>query len=107
YRSEFDFTPHWETRTYDLSQVRGLDLFMSYWDSPLIAHTIMSWEFDDGNHLAISIETRKERGESYSAVRGFFRQYELYYVVADERDVIGVRTDYRGERVDLYSLPLA
>jgi hypothetical protein len=77
---------------------------MSYWASPLIAHTIMSWEFDDGGHLAISIETRKERGESYSAVRGFFRQYELYYVVADERDVIGVRTNHRGERVYLYRL---
>ena len=64
----------------------------------------MSWEFADGQHLAISIETRKERGEEYSAVRGFFRQYELYYVVADERDVIGVRTNYRGEDVYLYRL---
>jgi hypothetical protein len=107
YRSETDYTPHWEQRTYDLSTVRGLDLFMSYWGSPLIAHTIMSWEFGDGQHLAISIETRKERGESYSAVRGFFRQYELYYVVADERDVIGVRTDHRGEEVYLYRLAVA
>ena len=104
YRSETDFTPHWEERTYDLSLVRGLDLFLSYWGSPMIAHTIMSWEFDDGSHLAISIETRKERGELYSAVRGFFRQYELYYVVADERDVIGVRTGHRGEHVYLYRL---
>jgi hypothetical protein len=104
YRSESDFTPRWEQRTYDLGQVRGLDIFLSYWGSPLIAHTIMSWEFDDGQHLAISIETRKERGESYSALRGFFRQYELYYVVADERDVIGVRANHRDERVYLYRL---
>ena len=104
YRSETDYTPHWETRTYDLDQVRGLDLFLSYWGSPTIAHTIMSWDFADGPSLAISIETRKEKGEEYSAVRGFFRQFELYYVVADERDVIRLRTDFRGEDVFLYRL---
>jgi len=104
YRSETDYTPHWETRTYDLSQVRGLDLFLSYWSSPTIAHTIMSWDFGDAPPLAISIETRKEVGEEYSAVRGFFRQFELYYVVADERDVIRLRTDFRNEQVYLYRL---
>jgi hypothetical protein len=104
YRSETDYTPHGETRTYDLDQVRGLDLFLSYWGSPTIAHTIMSWDFADAPPLAISIETRKEVGESYSAVLGFFRQFELYYVVADERDVIRLRTDFRGEDVFLYRL---
>ena len=104
YRSETDFTEQWETRTFDLDQLRGMDLFLSFWGPTLIAHTITSWEFADGSHLAISIETRKEKDESYSAVRGFFRQYELYYVVADERDVIRLRTNYRGERVYLYRL---
>jgi hypothetical protein len=104
YRSETDFTEHWETRSYDLSKLRGLDLFLIYWGSPNIAHTILSWDFDDGQHLAISIETRKETGESYSAVRGFFRQYELYYVVADERDVVALRTNHRNEDVYLYPL---
>ncbi len=104
YRSEDDFDESWETRSYDLSKLRGLDLFLSYWGSPLIAHTIASWEFEDGQHLAISIETRKEVGESYSAILGFFRQYELYYVASDERDVIGVRTNHRGEEVYLYRL---
>jgi hypothetical protein len=104
YRSETDFTPRWETRTFDLSRLQGLDLFMSYWGSPSIAHTILSWDFDDGEHLAISIETRKELGEEYSAVAGFFKQYELYYVVADERDVIRLRTNYRREQVYLYPL---
>jgi hypothetical protein len=79
-------------------------MFLSYWGSPMIAHTIASWEFSDGRHLAISIETRKEVGESYSAILGFFRQFELYYVVAEERDVIGVRTNHRGEEVYLYRL---
>lgn len=94
----------WETRAYDLGSVVGLDLFLCSWGPRAIAHTILSWEFADGRHLAISIETRKERGEEYSAVRGFFRQYELYYVVADERDVIGVRARCRGEEVYLYRL---
>jgi hypothetical protein len=104
YRSETDFTEHWETRSYDLARLRGLDLFVIYWGSPSIAHTILSWSFDDGRHLAVSIETRKEKGERYSAVRGFFRQYELYYVIADERDVVGVRTNHRHEDVYLYPL---
>ena len=93
----------WETRTWDLSKLEGVDLYMSYWGSPMIAHTIASWDFgDDAPPLAISIETRKEIGEAYSAVLGFFRQFELYYVVADERDVVGVRTNHRGETVRLY-----
>lgn len=102
YRSETDFTERWETRTYDLNAIEGADLFLSYWGSPAIAHTIVSWQFRDAPPLAISIETRKEKGESYSAIRGFFREYELYYVAADERDVIGVRTNHRGEDVFLY-----
>ncbi|MEE3331453.1 MAG: DUF4105 domain-containing protein [Myxococcota bacterium] len=104
YRSENSFTERWETRTYDLSDVKGIDFFLSYWGSPKIAHTIMSWDFGDGKPLAISIETRKEVGEDYSAVLGFFRQFEIYYTVADERDVIGVRTNIRGERVRRYRL---
>ena len=104
YRSETDYTQRWETRTYDLDKLRGFDMFLSFWGPTLIAHTIASWEFDDGQHLAISIETRKEQGEEYSALRGFFRQYELYYVVADERDLVRLRTNYRGEQAYLYRL---
>jgi hypothetical protein len=104
YRSETDYDQRWETRTYNLDRVRGVDLFMSFWGPTQIAHTIVSWDFDDGQHLAISIETRKQKGQSYSAVRGFFRQYELYYVVADERDLVGLRTNYRGEQVYLYHI---
>jgi hypothetical protein len=104
YRSETDFTERWEDRRYDLDALRGVDMFISYWGPTLIAHTIVSWEFTDGSHLAVSIETRKERGEQYSALLGFFRQYELYYVVADERDVVRLRTNDRGEQVFLYRL---
>ncbi|WP_370889723.1 DUF4105 domain-containing protein [Caballeronia sp. RCC_10] len=104
YRTETDFTPRYEDRTFDLSKLRGLDIFMSYWGSPAIAHTIMSWDFEDSLPLAISIETRKSKGQEYSAVKGFFKQYELIYVAADERDVIRLRTNYRGEQVYLYRL---
>ncbi len=104
YQSEDDYDERWETRTYDLSKLRGVDLFLSTWGSPHIAHTIASWDFGEGNHLAISIETRKERGEAYSAILGFFRQFEIYYVVADERDLVRLRTNYRGETVRLYPL---
>lgn len=103
YRSETDYDPRWETRTYDLSQIRAVDFFLTYWGSPWIAHPIASFEFADGTHVAFSIETRKEVGEEYSALLGFFRQYELIYIVADERDVIRLRTNYRvGEDVYLY-----
>jgi hypothetical protein len=104
YKSETDFTEHWEDRTYDLSKVKSFDVFLSYWGVPWMAHAISSWEFSDGRHLAISIETRKEIGETYSALYGFFRQFELYYVVADERDVIKLRTNFRKEDVYLYKL---
>jgi hypothetical protein len=106
YRTETDYYEQWETRTYDLSKLTGVDLFLSHWSSPAIAHTIVSWEFSDGPPLAISIETRKEKGEEYSSVRGFFRDYELYYVVADERDLVRLRTNYRGEQVYLYRVKM-
>lgn len=103
YRSEFDYTPHWETKNVDLSQIRGVDVFITYWGSPYIAHPIVSFQFGDDDHVAFSIETRKEVGESYSAVLGFFREYELIYTVADERDVVRLRTNYRtGEEVYLF-----
>ena len=104
YRSESDFDERWETRELDLSRLEGVDLFLSFWGPTWIAHTIASWQFEDGPPLAISIETRKERGEAYSALLGFFRQFELYYVVADERDVVQVRTNHRGEQVFLYRM---
>jgi len=103
YRTVSDYEPRWETRSYDLSQIRGVDTFLTFWGSPWIAHPIVSFQFATGEHVAFSIETRKVVGQEYSALRGFFRQYELIYTVADERDVIRLRTNYRvGEEVYLY-----
>jgi hypothetical protein len=102
YRTETDFDPVWEDRTYDLSKLNSADLIAVYWAGRAIAHVMISFGFGGRDYVAFSIETRKERGESYSTVAGFFRQYELVYVVADERDVIGVRTTYRRPREDVY-----
>ena len=102
YRTETDFTPRWETRTYNLSELVGADVIAVYWAGKAIAHIMVSFDFGGKEHLAVSIETRKEKGERYSTLAGFFRQYELYYVVADERDVIRVRTTYRQPQEDVY-----
>ena len=107
YRSEFDYTPAYYDKQVKLDELVGVDLIATYWMGPAIAHVFLSFAFGDGQHVAVSIETRKEVGESYSTLNGFFRQYELYYVVADERDVIGLRTNHRDnppEQVHLYRL---
>lgn len=108
YRTETDYTPRWETRTVRLSQLTGVDLAIDYWGSPYIAHPIVSFQFAEGLPICFSIETRKETGENYSAIGGLYRQYELIYIVADERDVFRVRTNYRkGEDLYLYRLTMS
>jgi Domain of unknown function (DUF4105) len=89
---------------FDLNQLNEVDLITSYWAGEAIAHVFLSFGFSGGQHLAISVETRRELHEPYDAIAGFFRRYEIIYVVADERDLIGARTDTRGERVFLYRL---
>jgi hypothetical protein len=105
YRTETDYSPRWETRTVELSQLTGIDMAVNYWGSPYMAHPVISFQFSDAPPLCFSIETRKEAGESYFAIGGIYRQFELIYVVADERDVVRVRTNYReGEDIFLYRL---
>lgn len=95
YRTETDYTPGYYDKTFDLRQLDGVDLVASYWMGPTIAHVFLSFSFASKDHLAISIEARKSRDEAYSSIKGFFRQYELYYLISDERDVIRLRTNYR------------
>ena len=101
YRSETAFTSRWYDKTLDLRDLDSLDLIAVYWMGDAIAHTILSFGFGD-ERVAISIETRKETKEAYSALAGFFRRYELYYVVGDESDLIGLRTTYRDPPEDVY-----
>lgn len=102
YRTETDFTPRYYDKTYDLDDLDSVDLICVYWGSDAIAHVMVSFGFDGKDYVCFSIETRKERSEGYSTIRGFFRQYELYYVVADERDVIGLRASYRQPPEQVY-----
>ena len=103
YRSETDFTPHYNNKTFDLRELDSVDLVCVYWGSAAIAHVMVSFGFaGDRDHVCISIETRKERGEGYSTIKGFFRQFEIFYVVADERDLIGVRANHRQPPEEVY-----
>jgi hypothetical protein len=109
YRAELDYTCEWKTRQIDLNRIQGVDLFMDYWGSPWIAHTILSFTQQPGpdgvvpEPISFSIEARKQAGQSYSSVRGFFRQYTLISVVSEERDVVRLRTNYRrGEDIYLF-----
>lgn len=102
YHTETDYTPDYYDQTYDLRELESADVVLSYWSGRAIAHALLSFGFKGDRYLAISIETRKERGEEYTLLGGFFREYELIYVVADERDLIRLRTNYRKEDVYLY-----
>jgi len=104
YRGLNDFTAHYEERDLQLSHMTGLDFFVSYWSEGPVAHTFLSFIFDNAPPLSISIETRPEMGEGFDPVASLFKQFELIYVVGDERDLVRVRTNYRKETVYLYHL---
>jgi hypothetical protein len=104
YRSRNDFTVHYEERELDLSHLTGLDFFVSYWSEGPVAHTFVSFVFDNAAPLSISIETRPEVGRGFEPIASMFKQFELIYVVGEERDLVGVRAIRRGERVYLYQL---
>jgi len=104
YRTATDCTARWETRTFHLSKLCGVDFIMNFWGSPHFAHTFVSFDFGDEGHVCTSIEARRERCEPYSPIRGLFRQYELYYAIGDERDLIALRTNYRHQAVHVYRL---
>ena len=102
WRSDTDYTQRWETRSYDLDRLDSVDMIMSYWTGPAIAHMLISFGFDDGTHVAFSVEIRREKHEDFSEIGGFFKEFELSIIAADERDVIRVRTNVRGEDDYLY-----
>jgi Domain of unknown function (DUF4105) len=104
WRSDTDYTKRWDTRTYDLSRLDSVDLITSYWSMKSIAHVLVSFGFNDGQHVAFSVEIRREKYESFSEIGGFFREFELSVIAADERDVIRVRTNLRAEDDYLYHI---
>jgi hypothetical protein len=104
YRSRNDFTVRYEEREVSLSHLAALDFYVSYWREGLVGHTFLSFTFDNAPPLSISIETRPEVGEGFDPIASLFKQFELIYVVGEERDVVGVRANHRGETVYLYRL---
>lgn len=107
WRSDTDYTPGWETRQYDLRQLHSVDVGLSYWMGPAIAHTLVSFGFADGEHVVFSFEIRKRQGQAFDALAGFFKQYELALIAADERDILAVRTNVRGESLHLYRVHMS
>jgi hypothetical protein len=103
YHTENDYTNCWGDRTVFLSQIRAADFFLTNWGIPFASHPIVSFQFGNDAHVAFSIEARYKSGQTYSTILGFFRQYALIFVAADERDVIRLRTNYRkDEEVYMY-----
>lgn len=104
YRTVDDFTEHYEERDVDLSHLESVDFYISYWAQGPVGHTLLSFNFDNAPPVCISIETRPEVGEGFSPIRSLFKQFELIYVVGDERDLVRSRTNYRDEDVFLYHI---
>jgi hypothetical protein len=99
-----DYVQRWETRDYDLERLNSVDMIMSYWEGPAIAHMLISFGFEGGDHVVFSVEIRRQKSQKYSEIGGFFKEFALSVIAADERDVIRVRTNVRGEDDYLYSL---
>ncbi len=104
WRSRSDFDARWETRRYDLSKLASVDLALSYWGRPAIAHALVSFGFTDGQYVVFSVEIRRKRNDTFSEIGGFFRQYELSVLASAEEDSLRVRTNVRGEDGYLYRI---
>jgi hypothetical protein len=108
YKTAKDYTVSYYDREYDLNKLQKVWLFLTHFTGyKFAAHSFLSFEFEGGEFVSISIEVRKKKGEKYSAVKGLFRQFELMYVIADERDVVKLRTDHHKDNVFLYPLKLS
>ena len=104
WRTDKDFTEKWSRRAYDLSKLKTLDLFLAYWAGPEMAHVIMSFGFEDGDHIAWSVEVRREKSSVFSPIADAFKSHTLVYLATTERDSVRLRTNVRGEDVRLYRL---
>jgi hypothetical protein len=105
YETEKDYTIRYRTETYYLDKLDEIDYILSYWDgNTKVAHSMLSFGFSDGKHLCVSVETRREKGEPQTGLRGLYNQYERIYILADESDLLLLRTNYRHEEVYVYPL---
>jgi hypothetical protein len=106
WHSDTEYTPRWETREYDLSKLKSVDMITSHWGMDAIAHVLVSFGFDDHQFVTFSVEIRKKKGQEFSEIAGFFKQYELSILATDERDAIAVRPNVRGEDTYLYRIDM-
>jgi hypothetical protein len=106
WRTQTDYSQRWETRSYDLDRLKSVDMIMSYWRGPAIAHMLVSFGFNDGAQVVFSVEVRREKIQEFSEIGGFFKEFELSIIAADERDVVRLRTNVRGEDDYLYRMRL-
>lgn len=105
YTSTSDYTPNYYDATFDLDKIKNVYFVVEPFSGYVgAAHTFLSFEFEGDRFVSISVEIRKEKGESFSAVKGVLRQYELTYVIADERDVVRLRSNYRHDKVFVYPI---
>lgn len=96
----------WGTKHYNLSDLQSVDLVQSHWSGKMIAHVFLSFGFSNGDYVSFSIETRRKSHQQFSVWKGFFYNYDIIYVVADEQDLIGTRVNLRNEQVYIYPLNL-
>lgn len=104
--SETEASPRWITRQCDLRKLQSLDMLTSVWDNPDIAHLLVSFGFADCGQVVFSVEIRREAGEKFNEIGGFFRQFEQVLIAATEEDIVKLRTNYRHEEVRLYPIHL-
>jgi hypothetical protein len=103
YKSSDDFNVEWQDRQYDLNKIRSVDfIVVPFQEFGAVAHTFLSFGFDDDDYLAISVEVRRKEGEEFSVLKGLLSDFDLMYVVGDEKDLIGLRANYRKEDVYVY-----
>jgi hypothetical protein len=106
WRSNSDYTPRWTTRSYDLARLQSVDMIVSVWARPSIAHMLISFGFSGDDYVAFSVEIRRDKRQSFSEIGGFFKEFELVVIAADERDIVRLRTNVRREQTHLFRLNL-
>jgi len=104
WRSNTDYTPRWVTRAYDLSRLRSLDMIVSYWARPSIAHMLISFGFGENDYVVFSVEIRRQKDQTFSEIGGFFKEFELVVIAAEERDIVRLRTNVRREDTYLFRM---
>ena len=106
WRSNSDYTPRWRPRSYDLARLHSIDMIVSSWARPSIAHMLISFGFAEQDYVAFSVEIRRDKRQSFSEIGGFFKEFELVVIAAEERDIVRLRTNVRREQTYLFRLNL-